>query len=94
MKVINKDNIESFKKKNKIKEWASYLFKSFIEGVVIIMVILLVVALTSTPVVLILLFVMPKSMVISLILIIVYAYMLIHMSSCIDDKIEEDKRKW
>lgn len=94
MKVINKDNIESFKKKNKIKEWVSYLFKSFVEGVVIIMGILLSIALILAPITMIILFIIPKNVEIGLLGIIIYLCMVFYMWLAIDDKIRRDERKW
>lgn len=94
MKVINKDNIESFKKKNKIKEWISYLISSFVEGIILIIGLLLLIALAITPIILILMFVIPKYAEIGVIGIIVYLCVAAYMFLAIDDKIREDKRKW
>lgn len=94
MKVINKDNIESFKKKNKIKEWVIYLISSFVEGIIFIIGLLLLIALAITPIILILMFVIPKYVEIGAIGITVYLCVAAYMFLAIDDKIREDKRKW
>lgn len=94
MKVINKDNIESFKKKNKIKEWVNYLVRSFIEGIVLIICLLLSIALAFAPIVLFVLIVVPKHVEIGCIAIFSYILLLVYMCIAIDCKQREDKRKW
>lgn len=94
MKVINKDNIEEFKKKNKIKEWVNYLFYSFIALLIGTVGILLVIALLSSPVIFTMMFTFEKHFWMGFIGIVIYLCVLGGMIIAIDDKIKEDKRRW